>query len=102
MSVTFNPEMSDVNKDVYLSGPVTVGTSAVEAKVGASAEPLRESVRIYNSSSGTVYFGPSGVTTTTGEPLKKCQWVSLPAGSNNPVYLIAASAVGDVIVQEHG
>lgn len=102
MGFSHDPEYADVNKDVYLSGPVTVGTTAVEAKVGATAEPDRETVRIYNASTGTVYFGPPGVTTTTGEPLKKRQWVSLPASSNNPVYIIAASAVGDVIVQEMG
>ena|SRR5690606_4081423 len=100
MGITFNPQSSDVNDNAYLSGTVTVGTSAVEAKVGGSALAEREMVRIHNISNSTVYFGPSGVTTSSGEPLYKNQWVSLPAGPNNPVYLIRASGSSDVIVQE--
>ena len=100
MGIGYNSDFSDVNNTAYLSGTVTVGTSAIEAKVGGSALDERQTVRIYNSSNAVIYFGPAGVTISTGEPLEKKQWVSIPAGKSNPVYLIRASSSGSVIVQE--
>lgn len=93
-------EFDDIVEDGYVSGAVTVGTSAVEAKVGGSALDGRELLTIYNDSNSIIYYGPSGVTTSTGEPLAKKQRVSIPVGSAIQVFLIAGSGGNDVIVQE--
>ena len=93
-------QFDDVVEDGYVSGVVTVGTSAVEAKVGGSPLAGREILTIYNGSNAVIYYGPTGVTTSTGEPLEKKQRVSIPVGAAVSVFLIAGTASNDVIVQE--
>jgi len=84
----------------FSQGVVTVGNSEVEAMVGGSRRDGRQMLRVYNKSSNVIYFGPSGVTTTTGEPIEKKQWVNIPASDGLALYLIAGSAANDVIVSE--
>lgn len=84
----------------FVQGTVTVGTSQVEAKVGASRADGRQMLRIYNSSSNVIYMGPTGVTTANGEPLEKKQWINIPASDALALFLIAGSAGNAVIVSE--
>lgn len=99
--ISFDPEFSDVDNDGYVSGPVSVTSTAVEAKVGASRLTGREAITITNKGSKTVYYGPSGVTATTGDVLYKDQFVSLPFGAGVGVFVVCASGdTATVIVQE--
>ena len=101
MGLTNGGELDDVNNDGYVSGSVAVTSVAVEAKVGASRLYGREIITLTNKGPKTVYYGPSGVTSTTGDTLLKGQFVSLPFGDNVPVYIICAAAeTATVIVQE--
>jgi hypothetical protein len=84
----------------YVQGLVTVTNSQIEAKVGASRASGRQMLRIYNGSNAVVYFGPTGVTTSTGEPIEKKQWVNIPANDALALFLIAASGSNNVIVSE--
>lgn len=83
----------------YVQGTVGVGTSEMEAKVGSARLSNRASLAIHNISSNTVYFGPSGVTTTTGSPLEKGEryWTD---DANLAIYLIAGSASNRVVIEE--
>lgn len=101
MPINRSSDLSDTNSSVYVSGSVTVTTSQTEAKVGASRESDRQFVRIYNDGNDIIYFGPSGVTTSTGEPLNKRQHVEI-AITDIGVYMICATGTVDVIVQEIG
>ena len=94
-------EFGDVLEDVMIQGVVTVGTSQTELKVGANRADEREVVRVYNGSNATIYIGPTGVTTSTGEPLFKRQWIEMPIG-DQALYAIVASGTEDVIVWEIG
>lgn len=103
MSISNNGEYNDVLEQAYVSSTVSVGTTQVEAKVGGSRLAGREVVTIYNDSNSTVFYGPSGVSTSganKGEPLFKRQSVSIPAGQEVGVFIIADSASNQVIVQE--
>jgi hypothetical protein len=101
MSISYSSEFSDVLSDGYVAASISVSTTEVEAKVGASALAGRETLRIYNNSNRTVYFGPSGVTSSTGEPILKKQWVNIPVGDSISVYLITDSGTAsDVRIQE--
>jgi hypothetical protein len=84
----------------FVQGVVTVTGTEIEAKVGGSRKDGRQMLRIFNKSSVTIYFGPTGVTTTTGEPLLKGQGITIPANDSCAVFLIAASGSNDVIVSE--
>lgn len=101
MGINESSNYSDTNESVYLQGVVTVGVTEVEAKVGASRSPLRQFVRLYNKGTGTIYFGPTGVNSTIGEPLAKKQSVEI-AASDLGVYMIAGTGTVDVIVTEIG
>lgn len=85
--------------ETFDSGTLSVGTSAVEAKVGGSRFAKRQALVIYNLSNDIIYRGKSNVTTTTGIPIFKDQVVTLPAG-DVAVYLIAGSASNTVVIEE--
>ena len=95
-------EYSDVLDDSWLQGIVAVGATQVEVKVGASKSATREMIIIHNSSNNTIYYGPTGITTSTGIPLFKNQWVEIMAGNHQSVFMIAASAGNNVIIAEVG
>lgn len=84
-------------------GNITVGTTAVEVKVGASALADRRIVKIYNmDSTNKVYIGTSsGVTTLTGFPVKPDSEITftIAAGSSVTLYAVAEGNV-DVRVIE--
>lgn len=100
MSIVVNPEFSDVLQDGYVTGTVSVGTSETQAKVGSNPLSGRELLYIENRSSNTIYYGPSGVTTSNGARLFKDQFVFLPVGQGVLVFLIAGSSGNTVVVQE--
>ncbi len=95
-------ERNEVAEVAYTSSVVTVGTSAVEIYTGGSRDADRQLLMIYNDSNKTVYVGPTGVTTSgaaKGIPILKRDTLILAIGDVG-VYMIAASAGNDVIVQE--
>lgn len=92
-------DRSDVNESSYLTGTLTVGTTQVEVKVGASRLERRQFVSIHNYGPQTIYIGPDGVTTSSGRPIFRDQSIDLPVG-NLALYLIAGTANQSVIVQE--
>lgn len=102
MGIKYSSDLSDTNDSVYLSDSVSVTTTEVEAKVGVSAEPERQFVRIYNKGPQTIYFGPTGVTSLTGEPLRKNQHVEIAARDGIGIYMVTDTGTATVIVQEIG
>lgn len=102
MSISYNPELSDVLTDAYVAGVISVSTTQVEAKVGASRLASRETLRIYNNSNTTIYFGPSGVNSLIGEPIFKNQWVNIPIGDIAVFLITASGTAADVRIQELG
>jgi len=81
-------------------GALTVGTSAVEVKVGVSQLTNRKHVTLYNNSNTTIYWGlDSGVTTSTGTPIQKGEMVPW-AASTATIYVIAGSAGNDTRITE--
>jgi len=99
-----NADRIPVSEKVLQHSVVTVGTSAVELKGGASRDPYRKFVIIYNNSNATVYIGGASVTTsgaTMGIPILKSQMATVPIG-DMALYAIAAGAGNDVIVLEAG
>jgi hypothetical protein len=90
-----------INSNTGVQGVVTVGTSAVEAKVGGSKLTSRKYMTVYNKSSHTVYWGyTSGVTTTTGTAIFKDQVIGFSVGDTQTIYLISGFAGDDVVVTE--
>ncbi len=103
MGESYSPsgEFDDVNNNGYVSGAVAVTAVATEAKVGATRLSGREVITITNKGPKTLYYGPAGVTSTTGDPLYKDQFVSLPYGDNIAVFVICAGGdTATAIVQE--
>jgi len=85
-----------LNSGTSLEGTLTVGTSAVEIKVGVNRLTNRELVTLYNSSNSVMYWGfTSSVTTSTGTPIEKNQFVTWAVGDVQTVYVIASS-VGNI------
>lgn len=94
-------QFNDVVNIDYQSGSVTVGTSEqLAAANGSSNLENRQEMIIYNSSENRVWFGPTGVSTSTGIPLEPQGTVNIQVGENIEVYLIAEQAGNSVVVQE--
>lgn len=104
MGLSFNPQFSDVVDSSYTSGVITVGTSEVLAAANGSSNLTgRQELIIYNDSSVTIYFGPTGVTVsggTKGIPIGPQETINIQMGAAVNIYLIAGTSSNSVIVQE--
>lgn len=100
MGGNYRSALNDVVNAQFIGGTITVGVTEVAARVGGSNLADRQEVNIYNSSSATIYYGPTGVTTSTGIPIGPSESISLQYGENIDVYLIAGTAGNTVIIQE--
>lgn len=82
-----------------ISGAITVGTSAIEAKVGGSTFEDRKAI-IIQPLGGDIYWSyDSGVTVNTGHKLYDGTLIYVQTGEQLPVYLIASSNT-DVRISE--
>lgn len=99
MTIAYNPATTDVQDSGYTSGEVTVGTTEVEAKVGGSILAGRETLYLENKGSTTIFYGPTGLSTSSGARLDKKQFVFLKPGTQS-IFLIGDAASGTVLVQE--
>lgn len=80
---------------------LTVGTSAVELKVGGSALTNRVNATCYNNSLVTIYWGyTSGVTTSSGTPISPTQMMTWDAGASTTIYLIAGTSNNNTRITE--
>lgn len=92
---------SDTITGAGAEGALTVGTTAVEAKVGAAALTNRKLLTIFNNSGTTIYWGrTSSVTTSSGTPVFEKQFFTFEFSSDAPVYLIAGTAGNNVRITE--
>lgn len=102
-SVNGDLQTADLLVSSGVQGAITVGTSAVEAKVGATVLSNRKLLTVFNNSNSTIYWGyTSAVTITTGTPLFKDQMISWDISDNSTVYLIAGTAGNNTRVTESG
>ncbi len=84
------------------AGPtsISVTTTAVEAKVGGSAQEERKVVAL-QPLDGDVFWGyDSGVTSSSGHKLYKDVYAEIQAATTLPIFLVAASGTVDVRVSE--
>lgn len=103
MGLNQGADQSDVVNNDLDHTIVSVGTSAVELKVGASRMVQRQELILYNDSSATVYIGKAAVSTSgsnKGFPLGPNETMNMQIGDAVAVYAIAASASNDVFVME--
>lgn len=90
---------SNIITNTSISGAISVGTTPVEAKVGATALTSRLFVLV-TASNGTIYFGSDNtVTSSTGTPIIQNQPVSFSFSESVPIWLVADTTV-DVRVME--
>jgi hypothetical protein len=86
-----------------VQGSLTVGTSAVEVKVGASALTDRKSLSCRNNSAVTMFWGySSGVTTSNGIPLYPQELITWNVSDVTPIYIISGTASMNARVAEAG
>lgn len=93
--VTDNKELATTDgiraQGVY--GALTVGTSAVEIKVGGSRLTNRKAVTFYNNSNQVMYWGfNSSVTTSNGTPIAKNEFVVWQISDVVQLWVIAGQA----------
>lgn len=95
--------VADVLNNNGVQGTLTVGTTAVEVRVGTSRLENRKSVTLYNSSNNTIYWGyTSGVTVSNGTPIARNQYVEWSIGDQLPIFVIAATTGNVVRITEAG
>lgn len=83
-----------------VQGNITVGTTAVEAKVGASALTNRGNLSVQPKDNSVYYGYTNAVTTSTGTRIFKNQTVWFDVSDSTTVYLIADGAGKDVRITE--
>ncbi|HEY8137634.1 MAG TPA: hypothetical protein VIF61_07320 [Methylocystis sp.] len=89
-----------VGSAAFAASQASIGTAAAQivAARGGVAGTGRIAVTLYNAGSATVYFGASGVTTTTGMPLPA--GASATVNTQAAIYGIAASGTQTIGVME--
>ncbi len=90
----------DVTEAGYSTGVISVSTTQVEAKVSGSRLSKRQSIILYNKGSDSVYYGPTGVTATTGARLFKFQKIKYMIGDMGLYLICDTGDSADVVVQE--
>ena len=91
---------SPVGSAAFAASQASIGTAAtqiVAARAGAAGTG-RIAVTLYNAGSATIYFGASGVTTTTGMPLPA--GASATINTQAAIYGIAANGTQTIGVME--
>lgn len=101
MSISYSGEFDDTNSDLFNQENILVSTTQVEAICAGTDIDEREFVRIYNKGNSVIYVGPTGVTFSTGEPLRKNQWIEIPLKGQS-IYMITQSGSANVIVTDLG
>ena len=97
-----NADFADTLFQGGVEGQLTVGTTAVEVKVGGSPLEGRQVITVY-AEDKNIYWGYNNtVTTSTGTPLEKKQLLTITAGESISVWLIASSAGKSVRITEAG
>jgi len=93
MPVTVNGSFATV-KSAPVVGAKTVTTTAASIFAGSAALPDRYAMTVYNDSSYTIYWGPSGVTTSTGMPILPGDSVTFEFSQSvvTAIYMIAAAS----------
>lgn len=82
-------------------GSLLVGTSAVEVKVGSNRLVGRKIITIFHNGSGKLFWGyTSSVTIATGTPIFRNTTLTISAGENTAIYVIANTVGNDVRVTE--
>jgi hypothetical protein len=84
-----------MNQNVYTqieNGRVTVGTSAVQ--MTTTSVETRQGVTLiaYSGNVGSVHVGKSGLTTSTGFPLKPNVGITIPIDDPSKVWAISQTA----------
>ncbi len=91
------PTRDAINGSIVF-GNLSVGTTAVEAKVGA-ARLVGRGVLSIAPVDGVVYYGGAGVTTSNGTPIFKNEKASISATDNVPIYLVSAGTVNVRLIE---
>lgn len=95
--------VADILSQGGVQATLTVGTSAVEVKVGGSPLEGRKEVTLFNNSNSILYWGyTNGVTTSTGTPIFKKQFITWTVSNTQPIYVIAGSASNNTRITEAG
>lgn len=101
LNSTGDQSLNEISNGGGVQSALTVGTTAVELKVGGSALANRRNCTLYNNSSSPVYWGyTSAVTTTTGTPIAATQFMAWDVGPNTSVFVISAIASRDTRITE--
>ena len=103
VDATANNELktADTLDNGGVNGAITVTTSPIEAKVGASVLPDRKMLTVYNNGNKTIYWGfDSSVSASNGTPIEKSQFFAWSVGQNTLIYLIADSGSQNVRITE--
>lgn len=101
MSITADTnDRIDVTEVAYESGEVSVSTSQIEAKASGTRLADRQSIILYNSGNDSAYYGPTGVTVSTGARLYPRQTVKYMIGDIGVFLICDTGDSTTVVVQE--
>lgn len=92
--------VADVLNNGGVNSNLSVGTTAVELKVGASRLAARKFIILQPRDNGIFYGFSSGVTAANGIEVFKSQILMLPVGENTEVWLIGDTAGKNIRIAE--
>lgn len=103
VSVTANGGLStsDTLNASGVQGAISVNSSAIAVRVGGANLTNRKNLFFQNNGTATLYWGyTNAVTTSTGIPIFRNQYVTGDWGASTTIYIIGSSGTHDVRVVE--
>lgn len=93
--------VADVLNESGTQAALVVGTTPVEVKVSSTRLVNRKLVTLFNNSNAVLYWGyDNTVTTSSGVPIQKSQYVEWTVGDGLSIFVVAGSAGNNTRITE--
>jgi len=84
----------------FLDANISVSTTEILASVAGTNLPNRKTLVIFNRGNREIFYGTTGVSSTTGIAIQVDELITFDVGENINIYLITNNGTSTVTIQE--
>jgi len=84
----------------FLDANISVSTTEILANVAGTNLPNRKTLVIFNRGNREIFYGTTGVSSTTGIAIQVDELITFDVGENINIYLITNNGTSTVTIQE--
>jgi hypothetical protein len=84
----------------FVDANITVSTTEILASATGTNLANRKTLVIFNRGNRVIYYGTTGVSSTTGIAIQADELISFDIGENINIYLVTSNGTSSVTIQE--